>query len=495
MLSRLRSQAPRNEVGCLPQLETAAQCTTDRRKPWMAGALILMAAALFFGTLTTRGEAAFPGTPGKISFDSTRDGNTEIYTMNADGSDPTRLTDNPAIDRDAAFSPDGRRIAFVSERDGNSEIYIMNADGSNQTRLTNNTADDFQPAFSPDGKQIAFMSNRGPQGDMEIFLMYADGTHETQLTPNNTSFDGQPTFSPDGSTIAFVSNRGPDGTPSPNYDIYTMKVDNPSAVARLTNSDASESRPNYSPDGSRIVFRTDRTGNGDIYVMNADGSGETQLTVDPALDGEPAFSPDGKQIAFRSHRVNDKADIYVMNADGSAQTNLTIGQTDPDGEPAGQFADRRPDWQPIVPPTIVNAAPNGTTILAGSLAGGDATSLAAADGAYYRVSSTTSSTATSDWYGSFTGVPSTLSALRVTYQGYNSRSCSQTIYIYNWSSGSWSALNSRKVGTAEARIADVPVGGTQSNYVGGGEVRVRVRCTVRGGFVANANQLQIRYEK
>jgi Tol biopolymer transport system component len=326
----------------------------DRPRLWLAAGLSLLAMTLPLAILSSRTEAAFPGTPGKVSFDSTRDGNTEIYVMNADGSDPTRLTDNPAIDRDAAFSPDGRRIAFVSERDGNSEVYIMNADGSGQTRLTNNAADDFQPAFSPDGSKIAFMSNRGPQGDMEIFLMNADGTNETQLTPNNASFDGQPTFSPDGSKIAFVSNRDANGLPSPNYDIYTMEVKDPSAVARLTNSDASESRPNYSPDGSRIVFRTDRDGNGEIYVMTAGGTDETRLTFDPALDGEPAFSPDGQQIVFRSHRVNDKADIYVMNANGSAQTNLTIDQTNPDGEPAGQFADRRPDWQSI---QTSNAAP------------------------------------------------------------------------------------------------------------------------------------------
>src|SRR5215213_8887457 len=103
----------------------------DRRRPWIAAGLSLLAVTVSLATITADSEAAFPGTPGKISFDSTRDGNTEIYVMNADGSQPTRLTDNPAIDRDAAFSPDGRRIAFVSERDGNSEVYHMNADGSN----------------------------------------------------------------------------------------------------------------------------------------------------------------------------------------------------------------------------------------------------------------------------------------------------------------------------------------------------------------------------
>ncbi|MGH2983228.1 MAG: DUF5050 domain-containing protein [Solirubrobacterales bacterium] len=455
-----------------------------RRLCSVAG-LAALALAVSLATLTTRGEAAFPGEPGKISFDSTRDGtNPEIYVMNADGSEPTRLTDNPAIDRDAAFSPGGGRIAFVSERDGNSEVYVMNADGSEQTRLTTNIAEDFQPAFSPDGNKIAFMSNRGSQGDMEIYVMNADGSGETRLT-DNLAFEGQPTFSPDGTLIAFASDRDPG-----NYDIYTMKADgsNSSNPTRLTNSAASESRPNFSPDGSRIAFRTDRDGNGEVYVMNASGLGESRLTNDPALDGEPAFSPDGGRIAFRSHR-DGKAEIYVMNDDGSGQTNLT---DDP-------YADRRPDWQPIVPATI--AAPSGTTILTGSPAGGDAGSLAAADNAYYQVRSTSSSTFTSDWYGSFTDVPTTLSALKVTYQGSNSRSCGQTISIYDWSSGSWSALASRKVGTTEVRIADIAVGfgGTPSSYVGpSGELRVSVRCTTTRGtsaVVANGNQLQISYER
>jgi Tol biopolymer transport system component len=460
-------------------------------RPSVAAGLSVVALALPLAILSAPGEAAFPGTPGKISFDSTRDGNTEIYVMNADGSNQTRLTNNPAIDRDAAFSPNGQTIAFVSERvdsegTADSEVYVMDADGSHQTQLTHNTAEDLQPAFSPNGKQIAFMSDR--DGDMEIYLMDADvsnSSNQTRLTTNAT-FDGQPTFSPDGSLIAFASNRDP--LNSNNFDIYTMNSDgsNSTNPSRLTTSAASESRPNFSPDGSRIAFRTDRDGNGEIYVMTAGGKEETRLTFDPELDGEPAFSPNGRQIAFRTHRDDGKAEIYVMNDDGSNQTNLT----------ENPFADRRPDWQPIPAPTTVSAAPSGTTIRAGSPAGGDASSLAAADSAYYQVSSTNSSIFTSEWYGSFTGLPSTLSGLRVTYQGSNSRSCSQTISIFNWSSGTWSALASRKVGATEVRIADIAVGGTQSNYVGGGELRVRVRCTTsRGTFVANGNQLQISYQR
>ena len=101
-----------------------------------------------------------PAPCGKIAFCSNRDSNNEIYVMNADGSNQTRMTNNPAIDNGPSFSRDGSKIAFFSDRDGNQEIYVMNADGSNQTRLTNNPAIDYYPSFSPDGSKIAFVSNR-----------------------------------------------------------------------------------------------------------------------------------------------------------------------------------------------------------------------------------------------------------------------------------------------------------------------------------------------
>ena len=92
-----------------------------------------------------------PGAPatGRIAFASNRDGNAEVYVMNADGSGQTNLTNNPASDAVATWSPDGTRIAFASYRDGNSEVYVMNADGSGQVNLTNNPAGDGSPAWSP----------------------------------------------------------------------------------------------------------------------------------------------------------------------------------------------------------------------------------------------------------------------------------------------------------------------------------------------------------
>ena len=102
---------------------------------------------------------------GKIAFRSDRDGNGEIYVMNADGTNQTRLTNNSAEDIWPSWSPDGTKIAFMSDRDGNGEIYVMNADGTNQTRLTNNSATEYCPSWSPDGTKIVFMSNRDGGGD------------------------------------------------------------------------------------------------------------------------------------------------------------------------------------------------------------------------------------------------------------------------------------------------------------------------------------------
>jgi len=116
-------------------------------------------------------RAAFPGANGKIVFVSDRDGNREIYSMNPDGSNQKRLTQNVAQDSDPAVSPDGTKIAFTSDRDAQQEIYVMNLDGSNQRRLTTDPANDRVPSWSPHGTKIAY-ENTG-FGNVEIFVMDA----------------------------------------------------------------------------------------------------------------------------------------------------------------------------------------------------------------------------------------------------------------------------------------------------------------------------------
>jgi Tol biopolymer transport system component len=261
----------------------------------------------------------------RIVFFSDRDGNYEIYTMNPDGSEQTRLTENPANDVRPCWSPDGTRIVFGSERDGNEEIYIMNSDGSNETRLTENPDADMSPSWSPDGTRIVFVSDRG--GNQEIYTIKIDGSSLTRLTENPAD-DRYPSWSPDGLKIAFHSMR--DG----NREIYVMNKDG-SNQTRLTDNPANDGVPFWSPDGQKISFITDRDGNREIYVMNTDGSNQTRLTDNPAVDMSPSWSPDGTRIVFVSDRDGNR-EIYTVKTDGSNPTRLT-------NEPAKDVA---PSWSP-----------------------------------------------------------------------------------------------------------------------------------------------------
>jgi Tol biopolymer transport system component len=262
--------------------------------------------------------------PHEIVFASSRDGDVDIYAMNADGSGITQLINYPAIDNAPSWSPEGTKIAFVSSRDGNYEAYVMNADGSGVTRITDNPAGDFAPyAWSPDGARIAFASDR--DGNLEIYVMNADGSGVTRLT-DHAAGDVYPSWSPDGAKITFASGR--DG----NAEIYVVNADG-SGLTRLTDNPAYDSQAGWSPDGSKIVFVSDRDGNWEIYAMNADGSGVTRLTDNPALDEIPSWSPDGTSIIFDGLRDGSAAEIYVMNSDGTGVRRLT-------NNPAGDFSAR-----------------------------------------------------------------------------------------------------------------------------------------------------------
>ena len=263
------------------------------------------------GPVSAALEIAAPLINGLITFASNRDGNTEIYVMDADGSNPRRITNNSATDQGASISPDGSRIVFKSNRyGGKNEIYTMTADGSNVTRLTTNAADVWNPAWSPDGRRIAFESNR--DGNSEIYVMDADGSNQTRLT-DNSARDNSATWSPDGRRIAFASNRNGEG----NDEIYVMDADG-SNQTRLTNNSSRDEMPAWSLVGGKIAFVSNREGNNDIYVMDEDGSNQTRLTNYPAADHNPTWSPDGKRLAFDS-----SYDIYVMNADGSNAQRLS----------------------------------------------------------------------------------------------------------------------------------------------------------------------------
>ena len=190
-------------------------------------------------------ENHVPDPPGKIAFASDRDGNMEIYVMNADGGGLTRVTENAAEDTHPTWSPDGTRLAFVSSRDGNKEIYVVGADGSGLTRLTNNTAEDFAPAWSPSltNQQIAFVSHR--DGNDEVYVMAADGSGQTNLTKNGGD-DVDPTYAPSGTLLAFASNRDGD-----KFEIYRMASDGTTSAPDETNS-FNDVAPAWPAGGSRF---------------------------------------------------------------------------------------------------------------------------------------------------------------------------------------------------------------------------------------------------
>jgi Tol biopolymer transport system component len=262
---------------------------------------------------------------GQIVFVSDRDGNNEIYMMNADGSGQTRLTNHPAADASPRWSPDGTRIAFESERDGNWEIYVMNADGSGQTRLTNNASIDGEAAWSPDSSRIVFWSYTGGL-DWDLYAMNADGSGLSRLT-ENTQREGNPDWARDGQHIVYSFEIDDN-----NWEVYVMNADG-SNPTNLTNLATGDGTPAWSPDGARIAFWSNRDSNTEIYVMNADGSSPARLTNSPQVDTAPTWSPDGARIAFWSSRDGNN-EIYVMNADGSGPTNLT-------NSPANEHS---PDW-------------------------------------------------------------------------------------------------------------------------------------------------------
>jgi Tol biopolymer transport system component len=307
----------------------AANCTVAGANPRTVTVSAGATAELTFAVTCVE----LPQLTGRIAFETSRTGDFEVFSMNADGTDVINLSENPATDLEPDWSPDGSLIAFVSDRDGNDEIYLMAADGSAQVRLTDDAGSDRSPEWSPDGSMIAFETDR--DGNTEVYVMNADGSGQVNLT-NDPSEDAHPAWSRDGSRIAFQTDRAAGG----GNEVYVMNVDGGDPV-NLSNNPASDGRPAWSPDDLRIAFSSTRDGNFEIYVMNADGSGQLRLTDDDELDSYPEWSPDGEHLAFRSDRAGN-LEVFVMNADGSGPFNRTTHQA----------VDCHPTWTENVGPAL-----------------------------------------------------------------------------------------------------------------------------------------------
>lgn len=370
-------------------------------------------------------DPAFSPDSKRLVFVSNRDGDPEIYSINIDGTDVRRLTSSPKIDAHPSFSPDGTQILFGSERENeNGDLYVMNSDGTGVTKVlgwdkSNETA--CPGSWSPDGTQIAFYSDRNGKDDIyrvsaetvrpkivvsdpdsdlrlaayspdgrkivysrglddktgelrildlekqratllrktefstisarwspdgnwiafsdraggnsEVFRIRPDGTSLQNLT-NQPSLDYGSSVSPDGSRLVFISDRGqPSGV-----QLYTMNFDG-SDARPVTPRKGWESDPIWAPDGKSILFvcdRTDSPGNlMDICEIGADGSREKRILFHRNHDTWPAVSPDGKRVVFVSP-VDGNPELYMVNRDGTGFHRLTRDPAD----------DGWPDWSP-----------------------------------------------------------------------------------------------------------------------------------------------------
>ena len=260
---------------------------------------------------------------GNLTFMSTRDGNFEIYSMNAMGENLRNLSSNKAIDYAFSYTPD-KRLVFYSNRDGNDEVYIMEADGKKVTNLTNHPSGDRIPYASPDVKQISFLSDRD-QKRGEIYTMDTDGRYLKRLT-NNEYFEDGPSWSPDGKKIIFTRElRDLTDTSlnaATNGEIFVMDADGTNEK-QLTNRPGYDGGPEFSPDGSRIAFYGKTSeGNYEIFVMDADGKNIINLSDDPMEDYSPAWSPDGKWIAY-TKGDSKNYDVWMIHLETRIKTRLT----------------------------------------------------------------------------------------------------------------------------------------------------------------------------
>lgn len=258
---------------------------------------------------------------GKMLITTNRDGNYELYSMQADGSNPMNLTQSESLEFGGSWHPDGNSIVTYSDRDGNNEIYHIDISTGSAIRLTDHESSDVLPTFSPDGSQILFMSERNGSS-RDLFIMNADGTNKRALT-NNELYEESPAWSPDGSKIAFTRliKEQVDTTLVSNGEIFIMNADG-SKVQRLTQKAGYDSGAAFSPDGSQIAFYGMANESFDLFIMNADGSNLYNLTNDSLEAYSPSWSPDGEWIAYTGGN-RENYDIYLIHVDTGERRRIT----------------------------------------------------------------------------------------------------------------------------------------------------------------------------
>ncbi len=286
-------------------------------------------------------EAYFSADGQWITFQSTRDGRTcdQQYVMRPDGTGLTKVSVGGKTTC-GWFLPGSKRLFFGSTHAADTacpakpdpskgyvwgidpfDIYTVGRDGKDLKRLTNYGVYTAEGVLSPDGKRIVFTSLKG--GDLDIYTMNVDGTDVKQLT-TTPGYDGGPWWSPDGTKIVYRAwhPTNPDSIASyrdllskrmirPNrMELFVMNADG-SNNKQITNLGGANFGPSWTPDGQHIIFSSNhknpRSRNFDLFIVKMDGTGIEQVSTNPEFDGFPMFSPNGKQLIWASNRFDAKA--------------------------------------------------------------------------------------------------------------------------------------------------------------------------------------------
>jgi TolB protein len=295
-------------------------------------------------------EAYFSADGRWITFQSTRNGRTcdQQYVMRVDGSELRRISDGTGKTTCGYFIRGGRRLVYASTHAADSacpprpdpsrgyvwgldpfDLFTTKPDGSDRRRLTSYGVYTAEATLSPDGRMLVFTSLK--DGDLELYTMNVDGTNIRRLT-NTPGYDGGAFFSPDGRQIVYRAWHPTgdslqayrallrQGLVRPNrMELFVMNADG-SGQRQITNLGGANFAPFFTPDGNRIIFssnhRNPRSRNFELFLVGLDGSGLEAVTNHPEFDGFPMFSPDGKKLVWASNRdAPDAGSTNILIAD------------------------------------------------------------------------------------------------------------------------------------------------------------------------------------
>jgi len=256
-----------------------------------------------------------------IAFQSNRDGNMEIYTLDLTTRYERRITHHPARDELPTFGPNGKRLAFNSTRNDSSDrpeaekmrdIYSCDPEGNNLTRFTDTTDDDWYPRFHPKKEQLVFVSTRDDIREIQFSQQWSDlylldlNRGELERLTNDKYQTGCPAFTPDGKAIIFNSNVNDE-----KFHLYRLEL-NSAKIEQLTFHQANDAAPDLDKSGKRIVFFSDINGNFDLFLFNLFNNEIQQLTCQGFDEAYPRFSPDGNRIVYQA-KVRTKYHLFLLN--------------------------------------------------------------------------------------------------------------------------------------------------------------------------------------